>query len=71
MENQESDNVLQSVYMFLSPFISRVSLNKIKKNLIAKQIITPDFCPLIDPNDLSEPTRSEMIHTKMGRPSNK
>lgn len=69
LENQESDNILQSVYMFLSPFISRVSLNKIKKNLIAKQIITKDFKPLIDPNELPEPLRSDIIHTKMGRPS--
>lgn len=69
MENQESDNILQSVYMFLSPFISRVSLNKIKKNLIAKGIITSDFRPLIDPNELPEPSRIDIIHTKMGRPS--
>ena len=71
LENQESDNVLQSVYMFLSPFISRVSLNKIKKNLVAKGFISKDFRPLLDPNTLSEPLRSDMIHTKMGRPSNK
>lgn len=70
LDNQKSENVIQSVYLFLTPYISRVSLNKIKKNLVAKGIISEDFRPLLDPNELSEPQRKDPIYTKMGRPSN-
>ena len=71
IESQVSKNVLQTVYMNLLPYISRVTLNKIKKNLIASNYITKDYKPLIDPTKLSEPMRCDPIQTTMGRPSKK
>jgi len=68
--NQFVHNPLQTTYSILTPYISRVSLNKIKKILVTKKFLTEEtYLTLIDPISLPEPLRATVIHTKMGRPT--